>query len=234
MVAAIPALGNEWLILDAETQLVAVFILFCSTVYMQLGGAVASNLDEYRNNVFTTLKKVDESMLVDIKASIAANENVLDMEKDISSVHKLIDDMCVVKAETLNYAEEHKYRDAIVRKLDSLVAIEEAAVVAIRNRMLTAVKAEVVNKFATDAKAKQAALDHAMAVLSGGKSGTIGKDIVGDVYAASLKSYRESYSKQAPGSDAILKQLEKDVAAAVAAPVVDVTGGNVYVTHPVA
>jgi len=234
MVAAIPALGNEWLILDAETQLVAVFILFCSTVYMQLGGAVASNLDDYRNNVFTTLKKVDESMLVDIKASIAANENVLDMEKDISSVHKLIDDMCVVKAETLNYAEEHKYRDAIVRKLDSLVAIEEAAVVAIRNRMLTAVKAEVVNKFATDAKAKQAALDHAMAVLSGGKSGTIGKDIVGDVYAASLKSYRESYSKQAPGSDAILKQLEKDVAAAVAAPVVDVTGGNVYVTHPVA
>lgn len=234
MVLAIPTLGNEWLILDAETQLCAVFILFCSTAYTQLGGTVAASLDEYRDNVFTTLKKVDESMLVDIKSSIAANENVLDMEKDISSVHGLIDELCVVKAESLNYHEEHKYRDAVVRKLDNLVAIEEAAVAAIRNRMLTAVRTEVVSKFSTDAKLKAAALEHAMAVLSAGKTGKIGKDIVGDAFQSSLKSYREGYSKQAPGSDAILNQLEKDVAAACAAPMVDATGGNVYVTHPVA
>ncbi len=233
MVLAIPTLANEWLILDAETQLVAVFFLFCSTLYNQGGKVAAATLDEYRANVFSTLKKVDESMLVDIKASIAANQKVLDMEKDIASVHALIDDMAKAKAESLNYAEEHKYRDAVVRKLDSLVAIEEAAVSSLRNRMMNAVKSDVVSKFSSDKATKEAALTHAMAVLAAGKSGKIGKDIVGEVYASSLKSYRETYQKQAPGSDPILNQLEKDIAAACASPVVDATGGNVYVTHPV-
>jgi len=233
MVLAIPTLSNEWLILDAETQLLAVFLLFCGTAYNQGGAMLAATLDEYRNNVYSTLKKVDESMLVDIKASIAANEKVLDMEKDIASVHALVDDMAKAKAEALNHAEEHKYRDAVVRKLDNLVAIEEAAVASLRNRMLTAVRADVVNKFSTDKAVKDAALNHAMAVLSAGKGGKVGKDVIGDVYAGALKSYREAYQKQAPGSDPILLQLEKDVAAACAAPVVDVQGGNVYVTHPV-
>jgi hypothetical protein len=233
IVLAIPTLSNEWLILDAETQLLAVFMLFCGTAYNQGGAMLAATLDEYRANVFSTLKKVDESMLVDIKASIAANEKVLDMEKDIASVHALIDDMAKAKAEALNHAEEHKYRDAIARKLDNLVAIEEAAVSSLRNRMLNVVKADVVNKFSTDKAVKDAALNHAMAVLSAGKSGKIGKDVVGDVYAGALKNYRETYQKQAPGSDPILQQLEKDVAAACAAPVVEAQGGNVYETHPV-
>jgi hypothetical protein len=231
MIVGIPSLGNEWLVLGPETQLVAVFILFCSTAYTQLGGAVAETLDEYRNNVFDTLKKVDESMLVDIKASIAANEKVLEMDKDIASVHNLIDDMASAKADALNYAEEHKYRDAVVRKLESLVAIEDAAVASIRNRMLNEVRSDVVKSFSTDAKLKAAALESAMAVLAGGSNAKLGKDIVGDAYGASLKSYREKYSKQAPGTDSIINQLEKDIAAASAAPLVDATGGNVYETH---
>jgi hypothetical protein len=233
MVLAIPTLGNEWLVLGAETQLVAVFILFCSTAYTQVGGMVAKELDDYAETVRSTLRKVDESMLVDIKHSIAQNEKVLDMENDIASVHSLIDDLSVVKAEALNYEAEHQYRDDVIRKLENLVAIEGAAVNSLRNRMLDSVRADVVSKFSTDAKLKSAALDSAMAVLAGGKSGKIGKDIVGDAYALSLKKYRADYAKQAPGSDEILNQLEKDVAAACAAPVVSATGGNVYETHSV-
>ncbi len=230
MFVAIPTLANEVLVLDAETQLVACFVLFCSTMYTQLGGMVAKSLDEYRDNVYTTLKKVDESMLVDINASIAANEKVLNMEADVKSMHTLMDDMAVAQADALNYAEEHKYRDAIVKKLDSLVAIEDAAVSAMRVRMLNSVKNKVVNKFASDAKAKDAALANAMSVLSSGK---IGKDIVGEIYGASLQEYRAEYAKLPKGGDDILAQLEKDIAAACSAPTVDVTGGNVYETHPI-
>jgi len=227
---AIPTLGNEVLVLDAETQLVACFVLFCSTMYTQLGGMVAKSLDEYRDNVYTTLKKVDESMLVDINASIAANEKVLNMEADVKSMHDLMDDMAVTQADALNYAEEHKYRDAVVKKLDSLVAIEEAAVSAMRVRMLTSVQGKVVNKFSTDAKAKDAALANALSVLSSGK---IGKDVVGEIYGAALQEYRTEYSKTPKGGDAILAQLEKDIASACSAPAIDATGGNVYETHPI-
>lgn len=233
MIAGIPIIGNEWLVLGAETQLVAVFMLFCATAYKEGGSMVARELDDYSENVRQTLRKVDESMLVDIKASIAANEKVLGMEGDISSVHGLIDDMSTAKADALNYAEEHRYRDEVVRKLESLVAIEGAAVNSMRTRMLDFVRDDVTSKFAKDAKLKAAALDQAMAILAAGKGGKVGKDVVGEAYGASLKTYRDAYSKMKPGSDEILNQLEKDVAAACAAPAVESQGGNVYEVAPV-
>merc|ERR1712146_59998 len=110
----------------------------------------------------------DEGMLVDIKASIAANEKSLDMEADIKSVHALIDDMAVAKADALNYEEEHKYRTGVVQKLESLVAIEDQAVNAMKMRMLTDVKAKVAASF-KDAATKEKALKAALAVLTAGK-----------------------------------------------------------------
>ena len=65
------------------------------------------------------------------------------------------------------------------------------------------------------------------------RGGKVGKDVVGDAYGASLKTYRDAYSKMKPGSDEILNQLEKDVAAACAAPAVESQGGNVYEVAPV-
>jgi hypothetical protein len=233
MFIGIPTLANEVLVLDAETQLVACFILFSSTMYTQVGPMIASSLDDYRKNVKETLEKVDESMLIDIKASIEANQKVMTMESDVANVHKLIDDMAVTQADVLNYSQEHAYREAIIRKLDSLVSIEDSAVNAMKARMLSEVKTSVVDTFNKDKAAKSAALANAVAVLTAGGKGKIGKDVVGETYKAAMNTYRTNYSKQAPGTDAILNTLEKDIAAAVAAPVVDEAGGNVYETHPI-
>lgn len=193
---------------------------------------VAKSLDEYRDNVYTTLKKVDDSMLVDIQSSIVANKKVLGMEQDISSVHNLLDDLAQAQAQALNMAEEHKYRDAVAKKLDSLVALEESAVASIRARMLSKVKTDVIKTFSEDAKAKERALEAAVAVLKAGPTGKLGKDIVGEVYLSSLKTYKDAYAKLPAGADEILVQLEKDITATSAAPVVEFTGGNVYETHP--
>ena len=64
---------------------------------------------------------------MDLHASIKANEKVLELETDVASIFKLTDDLHVAQADALNHAEEHKYRDAIAKKLDSLVSLEEAA-----------------------------------------------------------------------------------------------------------
>jgi len=185
-----------------------------------------------RDGVYTTLKQVDDNMLVEIQASIKSNEKLLDMEKDISSVHALMDDLAVAQADALNYAEEHKYRDAVAKKLDSLVAIEEAAVAAMRARMMTKVKADVVTAFTKDKKVQENALAQAIAVLTAGKNAKLGKDVVGEVYTSSLKAYKDNYAKQPKGSDEIIAQLEKDIAAACEPPKVDFVAGNVYETHP--
>lgn len=202
-------------------------------MYHNVGGMIAGGLDEYRSNVFTQLKAVDDSMLVDIHASITANEKVLGLESDITSIHELTDELSIMQAEALNNAEQHHYREAIIKKLNTLVSLEESASAAIRARMLTQVKAEVVANFTSNKASKEASLNAAIAVLAGGKNAKLGKDIVGEAFTSSLKGYRESYSKLKASDDEILVQLEKDMKATMEAPKITCQGGNVYTTHPI-
>lgn len=221
------------IVLSAETQLLGVFILFCSTTYTQLGPSVAKSLDDYSNDVRQKLAKVDEAILSDVHETISATKDLLTLEEDVKSIHAVVDDLSVAQADVLNYAEEHKYRDAIARKLDSLVAIEEAATVAIRTRTVATVKADVIKAFTDDKKTKEAALDQAVAILLAGANAPIGKDIVGDVFKSSLKSFGSAYSKLSPEKDEILVQLQKDIDAVISPPQIDTTGSNVYISHPV-
>lgn len=228
---AIPAITNEVLIIDAETQLTAVFILFCATMYTQVGGMVAKSLDDYGKDVYEELKAVDNVMLEQLNSAIAADQMALSLEEDFKEYCALTDQLAVVQADVLNHKEVHVYREAIVKKLDSLYALEESATHAIKLRMTTKVKADVIHAFATDKKVKEAALNRAIEVLSNGAQGPMGKDVVGEVFTQSLAAYRTAYAKM--GADPILVQLEKDMAAVAVAPVVEGKGGNVFVTNPI-
>lgn len=233
LILAIPALGHEVIVLNEETQLVACFILFCSTMYTQVGGMVSSSLDDVTKEYKKQMEAVDDNMLVGMKQRIADNEKLLDLEADVKSMHSLVDDMTVSQVDVLNYAEKHAVRAKLVSKLDNLVALESAATGAIRDRVLTSVKADVMDTFATDKKAKDAALDQAMKVLAGGEGTAMGNDVVGKAFSTAIGKYKDEYAKMKPGTDPILVQLEKDIAAVVSAPEVMATGGNVYETHPI-
>ena len=219
--------------MNAETHVLIAFLIFTYTMYSQTGTMIAKALDEQRDTIFNQLKQVDDALLVDIQTTIKANEKVLELEEDVKSIFALTDELAVAQADVLNYAEEHKYRDAIVKKLDSLVTLEETASAAIRSRMLNTVKADVLTLFNTDKAAKERALEQAIKVLTSGASAKMGKDVVGEAFGAAIKSYKESYAKKPEGSDEIIVNLEKEMLAIATAPVVDVKGGNVYVTHPI-
>lgn len=229
---AIPTLANEVLVLNAESQLVCVFILFCSTMYTAAGSVIANSLDSVTQGVRESMKSVDDNMLKGLKSNIKVNEGVLTLAEDVKALHEVIDNLAIAQADALNMAEEHKYREAMIKKLDSLVALEESATAAIKTRMVNQVKNDVIGLFSKDAKAKENALNAAIAVLTAGPGGKMGKDVVGEAFQGALKNYKETYSKAAKGSDPILLQLEKDMAAIATAPAIEGAGGNVYVTHP--
>lgn len=189
---------------------------------------VGKALDSYSNEIHNELKKADEASLAQIHAAIEENQKALSLKDDFQTLYQITDEMANSKAQVMTLAEEHKYREAIVKKLDSLYALEEAASNAIRQRMVKKVKEEVVNNFVNDKKLKENALNQAIAVLAAGQGAKIGKDIVGESFASAFNNYRSTYSKQAPESDEILTQLQKDMAAIAEAPHVEVKGGNVY------
>lgn len=228
MLFAIPALSNEVLVLDAETQLVACFILFCSTMYTQVGGMMAKGLDDYSKQIENDLKKVDDAMFEQIQSAVEADTKALTLEEDFKQYYALADQLAIAQADVLNHQAEHQFRDAIVKKLESLAALEESATAAIRARMLKEVKAEVISTFQNDEKVKDAALKNAMAVLAGGASAKRGADVVGQVFKGAVRNYKAKYEKMPEGSDPILVQLEKDMQAIAVAPTVEGSGGNVY------
>lgn len=135
------------------------------------------------------------------------------MVESVKDMHQLTDDVANVKVQVLNNSIAYEYRDAMAKKLDSLAALEESTTLAIRTRMVNKVKADVISTFSKDAKAKENALNQAIAVLSAGTNAKFGKDIVGEQFKSSIKDYRDAYSKLPEGSDEILKNLQKEMAA---------------------
>jgi len=233
VLCAIPVISNEVLMINEEFTLASMFAIFCASMYTNVGAMVGKSLDETREAVYTQLKKVDENFLSELQSTKASTEKLLTLEEDLKSMDNLIDDMTQAKAETMNAAIQHQYRDAIVKKLDALVSLEDNVAAQVRNRMVTKVRADVVNSFSTDKKSKENALNQAIDVLTKGANAKLGKDIVGESFTAAIKSYRDGYAKTPAGSDDILVKLEKEMKNIAVAPTIDDQGGNVYVIAPV-
>ena len=231
VLVGVPALTNEFAVIDMETQILGAFLFTVGAVYNEFGAAIGGALDGEANDVKKAMNVVDDSLLQNVHDAVATNKNLLDLETEVKDIHALTDDMATVQAEYLNLHEEHIFRDAVSRKLDALVALEDNASHAIRTRMMTKINDDVASSFKTDTKAKDAALAQALAVLSSSthKGGAkMAKDVVGDMYAKSLKSYTDAYAKQPAGSDTIVTQMEKDISNIMQAPSATHTGGNVY------
>jgi F0F1-type ATP synthase membrane subunit b/b' len=229
---AIPAIAHDVITIGAEAQLAAMFVLFIGTCHKSLGPVAGKFFSDYSASIAKDLKKVDENMLIEVNSDIESHKQLLGLDQDLSDVMALRDDLAIVQADVLNHQEKHKFRDEIQRKLDQLIAIEESATTAIRKRMISSVQANVVKQFSTDAKAKDAALAHAMSILTAGVGAKRGKDVVGDAFTRAIADYRTDYKKTKPADDAIIVQFEKDVAAVAKAPVIASVASNVYETHP--
>jgi hypothetical protein len=218
----------QYLIMTSEVYYACLAMLGTATLYKQVGPMITAELDAKRQEAEQDLMDLDDCLTAQLEESAEADEAALTLAEDYKSLYELEDSLGVAKAEVLNYQAEHKFRDDVVQKLESLHALEEAALGAMRARIITTVKHDVVTTFKSDKSVQDAALAQAIAVLGAGPGAKLGKDVVGAAFAKSIKTYRENYQKLPPGSDEILVQLEKDVANVILPPVVQAKGGNIY------
>lgn len=65
---------QQWLILSEETQLVAAFIAFGTTVYKYAGNAIAKSLDERQEAIIAEINRLEEVELRLYKETIDAAE----------------------------------------------------------------------------------------------------------------------------------------------------------------
>ncbi len=69
---SVPFLANEWIILSEETQLVAAFVAFGTTVYKYAGGAIGRSLDERQDAIIQEINRLEELELKLYKETIEA------------------------------------------------------------------------------------------------------------------------------------------------------------------
>ena len=199
--------------------------------YSMLAHKFGPDLDDGISDLLATVQLHDTKLLNGMNAGITENENLITWEHDVNNVLAIADELTIAQVAVFNSMEGHSFRNNVASKLDALVSLEMAASQNIRNRMVTAVKSEVKTLFATNKTAKENAMNQAIAILTAGPSAKMGKDVVGEAFGVAVKNYQESYSKLPAGTDDIILNLEKEMAAIVTPVKFEVTGGNVFETN---
>ncbi len=87
---------SQVLVLSEEVQLTACFILFCATMYTQVGGVLAKNFEDYRDEILNKFKALDDNLLSKIKTTQDENTKLVDLEDNVKSLFELKDHLAVV------------------------------------------------------------------------------------------------------------------------------------------
>ncbi len=226
-----PILKGE-LLLETDLFYVTNSVLAFGVFYSILHNMRINQNHKDRVARFRTMKKIEYNYRRQIEMDIESTRDLLNVEEEYKEFHQLVDDMAALQAEILNAEQERTYREAVAKKLDTLVNMEATAMANVRSKMIESIKADVRNYFTSDKAAKESMLTHAVSVLSAGSNATYKKDIVGEAFIKSLKSFRDAQQKMDPNADPAMAQLKKDLLATAVPPSPELAGGNVYDNMP--
>jgi hypothetical protein len=200
MAAAVPIIHFDWYVINEETQLAAVFVAFCVTLYTQGGEAISKALSERAD---TLLKEHNESE----DAVINAKQMKLDALKDcllevehFQAIHQLRAD----SYDKLNQAGQTKplyeFKGQLERVLDMIQQEEASVTEKTKARLMEEATENVSQQFSTSKALKKAALDVAIATIKGGS--TAKADPVQGAFVKFFQDKTAALSKADDGTEA--------------------------------
>lgn len=180
---------------DAETQLLALWVLYCGVVYSRGGPAIGEFLDEMTVAIEKEHKEVEE-------LEIAAATQVLDAAKNVTVIHSdikaLFDAQKELTGELLAGAQNqymHGMRAAFVKQLDALVSNEKKFSEDTNALLVSSATAAVKKAYLPggDAALKDAALTAALSALSN-PEGAKRDPSVGKLYSKYMNDFSAKYA----------------------------------------
>jgi hypothetical protein len=170
VVAAVPLLKLDWYVVNEETQLMAVFLAFCVTLYTQGGDAIFKALDVKAVNLLKEHNEAEDKVIEALEQKLVflkANQNAVN---DFNAIN----DIRVSTYEKLNAAgavkPQHDFKIQVERMLNMIAAEEASVTEKTKMALMSEATASVTEKMTSDKALKKAALDSAIATLKGGKT----------------------------------------------------------------
>jgi hypothetical protein len=157
---------------DAETQILALWVLFCTTVYSRGGPVISSMLDEMASDIEKEQKAAEEDQIEAVKLTLAAYKGNKALVQDVKELFEGQNELMAKIGAGATNRLKHGVRAAYVRKLESLVRAEEKAAEQQRAGLLKVAREVVSAAFtAPSASALRAsAVDDAIKALGNPKA----------------------------------------------------------------
>jgi hypothetical protein len=159
-------LEQQWLVLDAETQLVGCFATFVIIAWTQGGDAIAKSLDERAEAVAAEHNAIEDANIAAVQAVIAAHKKRSAMLNDIAAMTQVSSDI-VAKIESAHDAKlKFDMKADVERKLNTVVMKEAILREKVASGLASSATDAVRAKFGADKKLQATSLDMAIAALA--------------------------------------------------------------------
>ena len=112
---------------DAETQILGLFILFTGTIYLQGGSAIGKFLDDQADAIQKEQTALEDAQLAAAKVAMQAHHKQATVFGDIQAVFEGQVGLMNRIVETQNLKLKHELRNKVARQLDHLVSAEQTA-----------------------------------------------------------------------------------------------------------
>jgi len=201
MALAVPAIKFEWLIINEEFQLAAVFVAFCVTCYTQAGDAIHKSLEEKGDAILKEQNEVEDKVIEALGKQLTLLKSNANIVEDFEAINAIREDSYVKLNEAGKIKPLHDFKGQMEKML-SMIAQEESSVSEkLKAELLQNATLEVHKQFASSKQLKKTALESAIAAIKGDKKVS---DPVQDAFAA----YFQKTAKAITAEDA--KKEEKE------------------------
>jgi 6-pyruvoyl-tetrahydropterin synthase len=169
--AAVPILKMDLYVVNEETQLAAVFIAFCVALYSQGGDAIHNALDEKAKALLKEHNEAEEKVIQALEQKLdflKANQN---MVNDFEAINQIREESYAKLNAAGAVKPKHDFKGQMERILN-MIAQEEATVTEkTKAAIMAEATAHVTEQFTTSKDLKKAALNAAIAQISGTAAG---------------------------------------------------------------
>lgn len=200
MAAAVPLIHFDWYVINEETQLAAVFVAFCVTLYTQGGEAIHKALTEEAETLLAEYNEVEDQEIQLLEDRVELLKGNLDRVDQFEAIHQLR----LESYDKLNAAGKIKPQydfKAQVERVVDIIAQEEASVMEkTKVALMAEATASVSQEFVSSKALKKAALDAAIATIKGDAKAPA--DPVQGAFVKFFKQKSAALKKSDDGSEA--------------------------------
>mmetsp|Transcript_23870 Transcript_23870/g.49741 ORF Transcript_23870/g.49741 Transcript_23870/m.49741 type:complete len:274 (+) Transcript_23870:30-851(+) len=167
IIAGIPIINNQVLVLNEETQLVGCFAAFVITAYTQGGDAIAKMMDDKAKAITDEHNAAENTSIAAVEAIIDAHKNRIAAMEDVGKLESMATDYEKKAAAIVPAVAKFEVAEKIEKALQDIYNKELIAKEKVSQELATNAVRSVRDGFLADKKAVEASTAYAISALVG-------------------------------------------------------------------